>query len=120
MFKRVSNQIKSSPWIWKGVSATLYKVADTPFHIQGDEKSVKLIKYSASTKHLYNIYTMLDQRRRRLAGVVQMLYKCFVFAGQFVVDEQLLIFNEGGYLFFTNINIFLSFEAGNFVSNSTF
>ena len=26
----------SSPWIWKGVSATL-QVADTPFHIQGDD-----------------------------------------------------------------------------------
>ena len=25
--------------------------------------------------------TMLDQRERRWAGVVQMLYKCFVFAG---------------------------------------
>ena len=32
----------------------------------------------ANTKHLYNICTM---RRRRWAGVVQMLYKCFVFAG---------------------------------------
>ena len=30
-----------------------------------------------NTKHLYNICTM---RRRRSAGVVQMLYKCFVFA----------------------------------------
>ena len=27
--------------------------------------------YPVNTKHLYNIYTMLDQR----AGVVQMLYK---------------------------------------------
>ena len=35
----------------------------------------------ANTKHLYNICTMLDQRRRRWADVVQMLYKCFVFAG---------------------------------------
>ena len=34
-----------------------------------------------NTKHLYNIWTMLDQRGRRLAVVVQMLYKCFVFAG---------------------------------------
>ena len=34
----------------------------------------------ANTKHLYDICTMLDQRRRRLADVVQMLYKCFVFA----------------------------------------
>ena len=36
----------------------------------------------ANTKHLYNICTMLDQRRRRWADVVQMLYKCFVFAGE--------------------------------------
>ena len=35
-----------------------------------------------NTKHLYNICTMLDQRRRRWADVVQMLYKCFVFAGK--------------------------------------
>ena len=34
----------------------------------------------ANTKYLYNICTMLDQRRRRWADVVQMLYKCFVLA----------------------------------------
>ena len=34
-----------------------------------------------NTKHLYNINAKLDRRRRRWAGVVQMLYKCFVFAG---------------------------------------
>ena len=34
-----------------------------------------------NTKHLYNICTKLIQRRRRWADVVQMLYKCFVFAG---------------------------------------
>ena len=28
---------------------------------------------------------MLDQRRRRWADVVQMLYKCFVFAGSLFV-----------------------------------
>ena len=33
-------------------------------------------------KHMYNICTMLGQRRRRLANVVQMLYKCFVLAGR--------------------------------------
>ena len=31
--------------------------------------------------HLYSTYTMLGQRRRRLAEVVYMLYNCFVFAG---------------------------------------
>ena len=36
--------------------------------------------FPSNTKHLYNIYTMLDQRQRRWADVVQMLYKCFVFA----------------------------------------
>ena len=34
-----------------------------------------------NTKHLYNICTMLGQRRRRWANIVQMLYKCFVIAG---------------------------------------
>ena len=34
-----------------------------------------------NTKHLYSICTMLDQRRKRWADVVQMLYKCFVFTG---------------------------------------
>ena len=34
-----------------------------------------------NTKHLWNICTMLDQRRRRWANIVQMLNKCFVFAG---------------------------------------
>ena len=33
-----------------------------------------------NTKHLYNICTMLDQRRRHWINVVQMLYKCFVFS----------------------------------------
>ena len=35
--------------------------------------------YPAKTKHFYSICTMLDQRRRRWADVVQILYKCFVF-----------------------------------------
>ena len=34
-----------------------------------------------NTKYLYSICTMLAQRRRRLADVVQVVYKCFVFAG---------------------------------------
>ena len=33
------------------------------------------------SKHLYSICTMLDQRRRCWADVLQMLYKCFVFSG---------------------------------------
>ena len=37
--------------------------------------------YPVNTKQLNNISTMLDQRQRRWADVVQMLYKCFVFAG---------------------------------------
>ena len=39
------------------------------------------IAVQANTNHLYNMCTMLDQRRRRWADVVEMLYKCFVFAG---------------------------------------
>ena len=43
---------------------------------------IKLMdKLPANTKHLYDICTMLDQRRRRWADVVQMSYTCFVFTG---------------------------------------
>ena len=41
----------------------------------------------ANKKHLCNICTMLDQRRRRWADGVQMLYKCFVFAGT-ILNKQ--------------------------------
>ena len=44
------------------------------------QKHYKVI-FPVHAKHLYIICTMLDQRRRRYADVVQMLYKCFVFAG---------------------------------------
>ena len=40
--------------------------------------------FPANTRLLYNICTMLDQRQRRWADVVQMLYKSFVFVGLFV------------------------------------
>ena len=40
----------------------------------------------ANTKHLYKICTMLDQHRRYWAGVVQMLYKCVVFAGIAIIS----------------------------------
>ena len=38
-------------------------------------------KHKTFLQHLHNICTMLDQRRRRWADVVQMIYKCYVFAG---------------------------------------
>ena len=46
---------------------------------------------TANTKHLYDICTMLDQRRRRWAGVVQMLYRCFVFAGTIYIYTSLAL-----------------------------
>ena len=56
------------------------------YEYRGSETQIEVKKYKiksspVNAKHLYSICTMLDQRRRRWAGVVQMLYKCFVFAG---------------------------------------
>ena len=42
----------------------------------------------ANTKYLYNICTKLNQRRRRRVDVVQVFYKCFVFAGMSVHGKQ--------------------------------
>ena len=36
--------------------------------------------HPANTKHLHNICTKVDQCRRRWADVLQLFYKCFVFA----------------------------------------
>ena len=49
----------------------------------------RLFAFLANAKHLYNICTMLDQRRRRWADVVQMVYKYFVFAGLYLDFLQL-------------------------------
>ena len=46
------------------------------------------LQFPVDTKHLYNICTMLDQRRRRWADVVQMLYRFFVLAG-LALDKDL-------------------------------
>ena len=42
----------------------------------------KLVLTPSKHKTSVWLYTMLDQRRRRWADVVLMLYKCFVFVGQ--------------------------------------
>ena len=36
------------------------------------------VPFPVNTKHLYNVYTMLDQRRRHWADVVQMFCVCWV------------------------------------------
>ena len=48
-----------------------------------------LLLCPVNTKHLYNFCTMLDQRRRRWADVVQMLCKCLVFTGWRLTDFHL-------------------------------
>ena len=56
-------------------------IADSTMHL--------LVRFCpVNIKQLYKICTMLDQRRRRWAGVVQMLYKCFVFAGLQINCEE--------------------------------
>ena len=45
--------------------------------------------YTVNTKHLYNISTMLDQRRRRWVDVVLMLYKYSVFTGYIGAEAKL-------------------------------
>ena len=39
----------------------------------------------ANTNKLYNIYTTSAQRLWRWPNIVEMLYKCFVFAGVYVL-----------------------------------
>ena len=44
-----------------------------------------------NTKHVYNIFTTSAKRLRRWSNIVQMLYQCFVFAGNVMllnVEDQ--------------------------------
>ena len=50
-------------------------------------KRIILFTVPADTKHLYNICTTSAQRLRRWPNVVQMLYKCFAFAGVAPVSD---------------------------------
>ena len=38
--------------------------------------------------------TMLDQRRRRWGDVALMLYKCFVFAIQLLIEEEIAVLTK--------------------------
>ena len=48
---------------------------------KSDNSLLSIWHIPANTKHLYNICTTSAQRLRRWSNIVQMLYKCFVFAG---------------------------------------
>ena len=57
------------------------------YHVSLLYKSDRLSprRITVNTNHLYNICTILGQRRIRWANIVQMLYKCFVFTGMYPV-----------------------------------
>ena len=42
---------------------------------------ISLLAIPSNIKHLYNIYKTSAQRLRHLSNIVEMIYKCFVFAG---------------------------------------
>ena len=55
----------------------------------GHNQSDKHIRANpANTKHLYSICTTSAQRLRRWTNIVQMLYKCFVFAGNTTLGQS--------------------------------
>ena len=56
------------------------------------------IRYPVNTKHLYIISTMLDQRRRRWADFVQMLYKCSVFTWYIMLGVYTFLVQEVQFL----------------------
>ena len=61
------------------------KMTNMNAHVLMDLREIAVKSVSGHTQQtqniLYNICTKLDQRRRRWADVVQMLYKYFVFVG---------------------------------------
>ena len=62
-------QIVVLPWCYQGILGATNKIQSIEFPWL----------HPVNTKHLYNICTMLGQRQRRWADVVQMLNTCFAF-----------------------------------------
>ena len=48
--------------------------------------------FPVNTKHLYNICTVLDQRRSRWGDVVHILYKCSVLSGLMPLNADILLY----------------------------
>ena len=90
---RSSRHISASPSTWSATSTT-------------QENNCR-----ANRKHLYNIWSMLDQRRRRWVDNVHMLYKCFLFAGCTLIlallrTSQIAVHNHVNIV--TNDEVFIS------------
>ena len=63
--------------VWKGLKlCVLSLVLLSDLHSMSVERATS--KHKTFLQHLYNICTMLDQRRRRWADDIQMLYVCWV------------------------------------------
>ena len=56
--------------------------------------------FQANIKHLYNIYTTSAQRLRRWSNIVQMSYKCFMFAAWVFLDKENNMQSRDNRLFF--------------------
>ena len=78
-------QLDFFPWLkvfpkWRRVYDSCVRLNSTRQHIwDAYVAPAQARSIPVNTKHLYDICTMLDQRR--WSDVVQMSYKCFVFAG---------------------------------------
>ena len=87
--------------IWLRVYVIKFIACQTRYFAVNND--IAFCYYPVNTKHLYNICTMLDQRLGRLNDVVQMLCKCFVFAGYEVNSS----FNYG-----PHANLFPIYKSG--------
>ena len=67
-------------WLLWNLFQPVYWSFKLDIQVEG-EIAVDFARFPVNTNYLYNICTMLAQRQRRWADVVQMFYKCFVFAG---------------------------------------
>ena len=77
------------------ISGQVRRIGPAPWKLFSSQANVA---WTYPTKHLCNIFTMLDQRQRRWADVVKMFYIFFVFTGMtgIAVRPNLLSINLRG------------------------
>ena len=85
MANNITQQVRDVKPVLLQCWATVCNASPT-FHLKQHQFNVLYFMciqhgFPANTKHLYNICTTSAQRLRRWSNIVQMVYKCFVFAG---------------------------------------
>ena len=93
------------PLLWTGHKPALsLRMQSISTYVHSLSPFTKRSSNPANSKHLYSICTTTAQRLRRWSNIVQMLNKCFVFAGNATYHISSIAVHTPGVLWICNVS----------------